>query len=500
MSRSLYARLHRRFGPRASVKQRKDRLERHRETWRDRLPPPGFFTRTPAPREGRPRAVVVGGGFGGMMAAACLCEDYEVTVLEARERLGGRVFTQAGDQNRLIEAGAELIGYNHMLWLTLAEDFELGLSLLTDDDASAFMGLELPMVLDGRVIPPNELETIYDEMTDAFDRMADVALSMSNPFTPWTAPDARDHDLKPLSRWIAEQPVLPLTKAALEAQFANNNGAPSAAQSYLANLALVAGGAMNDDKIAFFTESETVRCEEGNQSLAYALAGRVRDWGGRVLTSTAVTGVYVQGGSVLAVTDSGDWSGDILVLATPPTLWPTVDGAPIPAAYRPSMGIVVKYLSNVKNRFWLPQKYSPSSVDNVYGMTWEGTDNQIGRALEFSLFAGGPAAEHALALWEQDPALLHQFYDQSIGKLYDGYVGAVEGTPEFMHWPTDPWTRTGYSCPSPGQETTVAPLLSGSYAERIWFAGEHACPAFFGYMEGALWSGFLAAQHVMGKG
>lgn len=501
MSRSLYARLHRRFGPRQPVRARAAKIAATRAAAAPNLPRPGFF-RPPAaaPAAGRPRAVVVGGGFGGMMAAATLCEAFEVTVVEARERLGGRVWTQAGPENRLIEAGAELIGYNHMLWLTLAEDCELGLSLLTDDEASAYMDLDLPMMLDGQVLSRAQLQTIYDEMGDAFDRMAADAAAVTDPFTPWTAPNAQTLDDTPLSSWIAGQPVGQLTKAALEAQFANNNGAPSAQQSYLANLALVAGGAMNGEPDAFFTETETVRCEAGNQSLAYALQGRILSYGGQVLQNTPVERIASgPGGVTVTLQPGGELQADVLVLATPPTVWPEVGPSPIPSSFRMSMGLVCKYLSDVDARFWLPSRQSPSSVSEAYGMTWEGTDNQIGRQPEFSLFAGGPAAEHALDLWRSDPDQLHAFYDQSIGQIYPGYVGARRQWPQFMAWPYEPWTQTGYSCPTPGQVCAVAPNLAGTWEENIYFAGEHACPAFFGYMEGALMSGWTAGLAILNR-
>ena len=77
------------------------------------------------------RVVVVGAGFAGLMAAWRLTQGgCEVVVLEARDRVGGRVWSQElipGDRRTVIERGAEFVldGYD-VLREVLAE---LGLEL-----------------------------------------------------------------------------------------------------------------------------------------------------------------------------------------------------------------------------------------------------------------------------------------------------------------------------------------------------------------------------------
>lgn len=77
------------------------------------------------------RVVVVGAGFAGLMAAYRIVQaGHEVMVLEARDRVGGRVWSQElipGDPRTVIERGAEFVldGYDVMR-AVLAE---LGLGL-----------------------------------------------------------------------------------------------------------------------------------------------------------------------------------------------------------------------------------------------------------------------------------------------------------------------------------------------------------------------------------
>jgi monoamine oxidase len=125
---------------------------------------------------------------------------------------------------------------------------------------------------------------------------------------------------------------------------------------------------------------------------------------------------------------------------------------------------------------------------------WEGTDNQMtagDQGLELSLFAGGDAAREAIS--QGDPAA---WYRENIGHLYPRYAdNALDH--QFVNWPADPHIRGGYSCPLPGQVTTVGPFLNQMYRRRMAFAGEYTCPAFFGYMEGALESGLRAALRIV---
>lgn len=65
---------------------------------------------------------VADAGFAGLTAAAVLRDmGFEVTVFEARTDIGGRVWSRTDIcDGRVIEAGAELIGANHPMWLTFA--------------------------------------------------------------------------------------------------------------------------------------------------------------------------------------------------------------------------------------------------------------------------------------------------------------------------------------------------------------------------------------------
>lgn len=435
--------------------------------------------------------VIVGAGFGGLAAAWYLTQcGCTVTIFEARDRVGGRVLSLTHPvTGRIIEGGAELIGTNHPCWLFFARRFALGLNVVTSDDLFSSQGLEVPLFLDGRRLSRADVDRINDELDRAEKQMNADARGI-DPYQPWTAPRAQEWDALSLGDWIASLDVSDLCKDALEATFANNNGEPSKQQSYLANLSLVRGGGVE----RFWTDTEVFRCATGNQSLATRMLQEIEDQGGAVHLSTPVTGIGIDEGGAAVRTNGTTTPADYVVLAIPPSTWGNVEISPaIPDDMYVHMGVNIKFLSTVHSRFWLSERLAATSTADTFGMSWEGTDNQTvlpQQGIDFTVFAGGNAARRAL-----DSAEPRQYFARAVGRLYPAYEhNLVDGT--FMAWPHDPWTRAGYSCPQPGQVCRVGPFLNSAFSERLYFAGEHACPAFFGFMEGALESGIMAAARI----
>ena len=78
------------------------------------------------------RVVVAGAGFAGLLAADRVAQaGHEVVVLEARDRVGGRVWSQElvpGDPRTVVERGAEFVLDGYDLMRTLAGEFGLRLA------------------------------------------------------------------------------------------------------------------------------------------------------------------------------------------------------------------------------------------------------------------------------------------------------------------------------------------------------------------------------------
>src|SRR5262249_50708817 len=257
-----------------------------------------------------------------------------------------------------------------------------------------------------------------------------------------------------------------IVKNAIRFELENNQGIAVKKQSYLGLLAAVKGGALSKNlsrlrkrPSEFWTESEVFRCASGNEELANALRKAIVDASGqnKIFLSTPVRIVEVDDRGVNVIDEKGDnYRANWAIIAIPPSCYPDLQ---IPSELRPAeiqMGTAVKYLSFLKHRFWLPLGVAPSGTDDSLGMIWEGSDNQnlAAKTLpELSVFAGGKAARNAV-----DAANTGDYFAHRLEKIYPGYNGQfVKGSLE--NWPSEEWTKAGYSCPAPLQVTTIARYL-----------------------------------------
>ncbi|WFU73603.1 FAD-dependent oxidoreductase [Bradyrhizobium sp. CB2312] len=460
--RSIYARLNRRYGKKFIGFDRQKLVS---ATLANAMvvtaaTPPRDMPR-PARVARRPRVTIVGAGLGGLMAGYTLAHCCDVTIFEARERVGGRVWSK-NKASGVVEAGGELIGYNHPLWLALARQFRLGLSLFTLDSNFDALDLDMPIYLDGRKISnPLALKTLFEQMEESFGRMAKRARHV-HKHAPWRTHGADALDQQSMADWIKDEHCSPLAKLAMKEQFSNDAGQPVERQSLLANFAVVHGGALKGHPSAFFTQTETLRCSEGNQSLAEHLAEEIRKVGGVVHLSSPVIAIDIDKEGV-TVTPEGaaPHVADYVVLAIPPSLWPGGRFARInitpqltPDHYI-SMGTAVKYLSPVKRRFWIDHGLAPAATSSRFGVTWEGTDNQIaprGREVELSLFAGSRPAQQALRQWERGgKSAVDAFYASRIGQVYRGYEDNLSQPPTSFRGPPIPGPAPAIPVPRPAK-------------------------------------------------
>jgi monoamine oxidase len=431
------------------------------------------------------RVVVVGGGFSGLAAAYELAQvGYDVTVVEARNRVGGRVisFTDLVP-GKVVEGGGELVGSNHPRWIRYAERFKLELVEATEED------LEAPIVLGGKRLTADESEALWEEMQKAFAFVDVDAKKVAAPSEPWRTPDAETLDRRSMGAFIESLNAPPLCKLGLHTMMMADNGVITGAQSYLGNLAMIQGGGGG---LKYWLESETHRCGGGNQQLARRLAGEIG--AANVLTRTAVRAVAVSDRLArVTLADGKVLEADHVILTAPPSVWNRIAFDPLlPATLAPQMATNVKCLIALKGRFWRRAELGPELLsDGPVSLTWDGTDGQPGGAAALVAFSGGNAADQCR---EWRPESRAESYLATLERVYRG-IRPNFVRYRFMDWPSDPWSKASYSFPAPGQVTLQGPTLRQGIG-RLHFAGEYTSYAFMGYMEGALESGAAVALRI----
>jgi monoamine oxidase len=131
---------------------------------------------------------------------------------------------------------------------------------------------------------------------------------------------------------------------------------------------------------------------------------------------------------------------------------------------------------------------------------WETSRLQLGSSGILTNFLGGAAGREATSRqWQaalQDLDGLYKLPDAADAKDYAS--NQYDGNQAFFNWHHSPWAKGSYTCPKPGQYTTLMgsaqePELNG----RLFFAGEHCSIDWAGFMNGAVQSGNTAAQQVV---
>jgi monoamine oxidase len=449
-----------------------------KEVIRERTPP---SLQVGAKRRNRKHVIIVGGGFAGMCAAYELNHlGYRVTVVEAREWIGGRVHS-VGDfiADKNVEGGAELIGSNHYAWDAYSKKF--GLKFLNVSDEG-----DGPAILGGKRLNAREQKKLAKDFHEATKVMAHLAETVDEN-EPWNNPQFRCYDRISLKDWVESQKFTPLAKLGLIEQMQADNGVIASKQSLLGNLLMVKGGG----GMHFWTETEVFRCKGGNQQLAMKFEERLPK--GCVIKGIRATHIHTGRRARVKLSDGRTLRGDDVVLAVPPSVWKRIKFKPLrPKALRIQMGHNIKFLMSFHDEFWNRAKISADySSDGPIDMTWQGTEGQRGPGRAMVVFSG---ADNADIIRSWGPVRRCQKVVSKLGKVYKTLDKNLIGS-RFFDWPSEPWTRASYAFPACGEINRVGKLLKEGIGS-LHFAGEHTCYAFIGYMEGALQSGIQTAKKL----
>jgi monoamine oxidase len=389
------------------------------------------------------RVIVVGAGFAGLAAADELDRaGVEVEVLEARDRVGGRVWS-VPFAGATVERGAEFILPHDRNVLAVVE--RLGLTLVRKG------------TLYGNREPRGGPPVSRDEVLSAVQRLGSTQHA-------GTLADALAQDGE-LDSGVAE-----VIEARLEVSCAYPG------DDLDASVLTEGAGAFGD--------FDTWTVEGGNDRIAREIAFRLGD---AVRLLAPVSRVAWRDGEVRMVAGGRESVADAAVIAVPASVLGAIEFEP---GLLPGKD-AVRYGQAAKLFVALRTPAPPSQVLSVPDRFWCYTQlGRDGEPLPFvGAFAGSPGALEALEVaagpgrWLEALVALRPDLDLDVDRVL------------LSTWADDPWVRGAYSASS-----ATVPLdrevLAGPIGP-LAFAGEHTAGGWHGLMEGALRSGVRAAQQVL---
>ncbi len=438
---------------------------------------------------------IVGAGLAGLAAATALrAAGASVAVLEARERVGGRLCNELLGGEVIADAGGAWMGAGHDRLAALAES--LGEHSFPTYDAG-----DNVLLLRGRrrtysgTIPRLNPLVLLDLLLAR--RRIDRLAGRVGADRPWEAADAQRHDAETFDTWMRRhvhtrtgRELLAIAGRTVWGTDPNELGLLHvlfyvSSAGGIARLFDTQGGAQQD------------RFAGGAHALAHGLAERL---GASVFRSAPVDRIVQEAGGVRLLSPALAVAARRAVVAIPPALTARIDFDPeLPGlrrqlAQRMPLGTLTKCFALYRKPFWRESGCSGEAVSDAGPATLTfDCSPQDGRAGVLLGFVGGPDARALSRLGprERRRAVLDGFV-----RLYGRAAADPEDYLE-RSWADEPWSQGGpTSSFAAGGWTGYGPCLRAPVG-RIHWAGTETATVWSGYMEGALESAERVAAEVL---
>jgi monoamine oxidase len=423
--------------------------------------------------DGTHDVLVIGAGMAGLTAARTLAErGLKVLVVEAQDRIGGRIWTRhIGDE--AIELGAEFIhGRPPELWALIdeagLETYERsGKQVCFEDGALNDCGGEM-----GEIFEPLEHlknfkgpDISFAEYLDRERIPTEKRSGMIGYVEGFNAADHRE-----------------VSAASLGAQQKAEDGSGS---------------------------DHTYRLRAGYDQLPRYLSERITQLGGKVLTGTAVEEIRWEQGWAEVVSDLWSFTAPQVIVTLPLAVLQSakVKITPRPhqileAAARLRMGQTRRFTLLFAERFWenLPPQPALSEMSFLFAFTemppvWWTTHPE--RSHTLTGWVGGP---RSAALTGMDAATLGRKACATLGRIFGLSKQRVHGLMRgcYTHdWQHNRFALGAYSYVATGG-LDASRQMTEPVAETLFFAGEHTdTSGHWGTVHAAMRSGLRAAEHVL---
>lgn len=412
--------------------------------------------------------VVIGAGFTGLSAATALVEaGIDVTVLEARDRVGGRVEALVNGLGERVDTGGQF----------LCEDMPQIMALVREHGQTLQQPAFEGAFLSQPPLPPDEGEEVYAASMAIRQRMK--RLEPRGPAILGLT----------VAAWLERQPDDGEAKAAFRAMI---EGLWCLDIDRLPLWHLID----NDRRITNTTGELQYFPAPTMHSLAEDLA---RPLGALVRLSSPVTSIRVDAAGVTVTAKDAQLTGRAVIVALPPTMARCIAFEPVLA---PSLttalaawesGAVVKVQLRYGRAFWRDHGLSGMVAWRSPSGLFAFDTSPVPERPMLTFFLGGPLALSMQGMNEEAIAA------HAMARLVEA-LGPEAGEPidvMLRDWTGDRWSGGAYSDLIVDMKATDAEQVLLAGTKGIVFAASELSPSFPGYIEGAIIAGRVAAARAL---
>jgi monoamine oxidase len=431
-----------------------------------------------------PSVVVIGAGLAGLAAARKLEEDgARVTILEARDRVGGRVHTIRDGflHGQHGEAGADLIEAEQTCVVELAKSLGLKLQRILKEGFT-YYGPDNA----GR----NRVWRGPGAWKETADRLKPDIARYKAAGEDWNSGVAAALGRISVAQWLKQQ---------------------RAGRSFSTGVRAMRGFFLADPEelsllplVDQFAEGETpgegviYRLQGGNDRLPTKLADSLN---ARIVLGAYVRRIRQKDDRVTVTFDARgrrqELTANFAILAVPATTARDVEFSPaLPLPQQTAIsalkyGPATRVLLQFASPFWRrAHQHRAFGTALPIGAVWDASEHQRGKGGILMTLAGGGASAECQRLIQREGA--------------DGLIDRLRwmGTPSPLEamwqvsWEDDPLARGGYAAFTTDFDPTLRQWLRRPFG-RVMFAGEHTSVKSEGFMNGAVESGYRAAAEVL---
>jgi monoamine oxidase len=444
--------------------------------------------------------VVAGAGISGLVAARAIASaGRSVVLLEARDRVGGRVLNHTLANGSVIESGGAFVGPTQDHILALAA--ELGVQTFTEytQGDNVYVSGNLTMRYTG-TIPPDP--TI---LPDAANLQLQLdTLSKQVPVdAPWTAAKAAEWDAKSVDDWIKENTVNPATANLLLSYLQPLVGADPREMSLLYLLWYIAT-AGNETNPGTFERSagtsggaQDSRIVGGSQLIPLRLATQL---GSIVTLNAPVRRIEQTADHVTVTSDLGQVRASRVIVAVPPPLAAKIDWDPLlPPLHqqllqRLPLGSLMKCDAVYSRPFWRDAGLSGMGLidSGPVRVSFDNSPPDASVGVLMAFIGGSTWRDWGNRLLPERRSAVIQAFAQIVGPQALTPIDYVE-----HDWTQERWSTGGpTSVSAPGVIYSYGAQIRQPVA-RVHWAGTETATYWTGYMDGAVRAGKRAAQEVL---
>jgi monoamine oxidase len=445
------------------------------------------------------KVIVIGAGLAGMSAAYELTQaGHDVTVLEARTRSGGRVWTlrDSFPEGLYAEAGATNVFDNHDWTMKYVKLLSVAL-----DPMESTTGAAIYYIRGKRVIlkPGSPVDWPLDLKADekglgrgalwakyvvpVLKELGDVEAA------DWPPASLKRYDRMSFAEFLRQQGASPGAMEILKLGLADQLGDGAEAVSALDLLREAAPRAV---------VKQVFSIRGGSDTLPRAFAAKLGD---RIHFGMPVVKIEhdARGVRVICSQAGGQqtFTAEYLICAIPFAVLKRVEISP---GFSPDKQQTIAQLGNTsvvrvflqtRKRFWLEEGLSGAATTDLPIMTAYDKAHYLPgtRGMLEAYVAGAKARKMAAMTAGERLKFIVQQTEQILPHLREHYEGGAS-----VCWDEDEWARGAYAWFKPGQMDTLLPHIARAEG-RVHFAGDHTSP-WPGWMNGALESGNRAAREV----